>query len=109
MVAGFGKIAWADAESVLLSEPAVAELSAAEAGIVDHMNEDHVDAIFLYATVLAGAKPGAWRMTGVDMEGLDLTNGRRVLRMMFESPVQSATDARLALVALVKKAREIGG
>ena len=34
----------------------------AEPGIVEHMNEDHADAVELYATALADASPGAWRM-----------------------------------------------
>ena len=44
----------------------------AEAEILAHMNEDHADAIQLYATALMGARPGAWRMAGIDPEGCDL-------------------------------------
>ena len=40
----------------------------AEPGIVEHMNEDHADAVELYATALADASPGAWRMVGIDPE-----------------------------------------
>ena len=47
-------------------------LAAAEADIVAHMNEDHADAVALYAERLLGLAGTGWRMTGIDPEGLDL-------------------------------------
>ena len=41
-----------------------------------HMNEDHADALRLYATNLYGAPDGDWRCAGFDPEGLELQNGR---------------------------------
>src|SRR5438552_3228457 len=48
LVAGFGRIDWIDGGQLLFA-PDTSELAAAEAGILRHMNEDHADAIALYA------------------------------------------------------------
>src|SRR5262245_42497752 len=72
-VAGFGKITWLSAaELTAVPSPGLAE---AEEGIVDHMNNDHADALQLYAGKLLGLTGTSWRMTGIDAEGLDLRQG----------------------------------
>lgn len=105
LVAGFGRIAWIDAAELLLPDAAWKPLAEAENGVVSHMNEDHADAIALYATVLKGAAPGDWRMTGIDPEGFDIADGTRRLRLTFDTFVGSSQEARSALVDLVKRAR----
>lgn len=104
LVAGFGKIRWLDMAE-LLPAPAPAGLAEAEAGVVDHMNGDHADALQLYAEKLLGLTGSGWRMTGIDAEGIDLRLGGRVARLAFDAPVADAVDARRALVALVGRAR----
>ncbi len=47
-------------------------LVGAEGDIIAHMNEDHADAVRLYATTLLGARDGDWRMIGIDPYGADL-------------------------------------
>ena len=69
------------------------------------MNEDHADAIELYATKLLGAPAGAWRMTGIDPEGCDLVLGARALRLPFEARITNGEEARTELVRLVGVAR----
>lgn len=105
LVAGFGRVGWVQPGELLLPEAAWTPLAEAESGIVSHMNEDHADAIALYATVLKGAAPGAWRMTGIDPEGFDIADGSRRLRLTFDTFVASHQEARMALVDLVKRAR----
>ena len=105
LVAGFGRIAWIQPDELLLPEAAWTPLADAESGIVSHMNEDHADAIALYATVLKGAAPGAWRMTGIDAEGCDLRLGGETARLDFPEPVADPESARAALVRLVRQAR----
>jgi len=105
LVAGFGRIHWIDAAGLLtIPAPALAE---AEAGIVTHMNEDHLDAIQLYAVKLLGLSGGGWRMTGCDPEGCDLRRGPQVARLKFGQLVQDAAAARSELVRLVKQARAV--
>lgn len=105
LVGGFGKISWIDKDALAASFcPGLAE---AELGIVNHMNDDHADAIQLYAEKLLGRTGSGWRMTGIDPEGLDLRLGGQVARLKFEAPLTSAGEARQALVALVGRARSL--
>jgi putative heme iron utilization protein len=103
LVAGFGRIDWIPGEALLC--PAAPALAAAEAEIVAHMNEDHADAVRLYATALLGQPDGAWVLTGVDPEGADLRCGGHVARLDFATPVHDPATARSELVRLVKEAR----
>lgn len=104
LVAGFGRIRWLD-KADLAPLPPAAALRDAEAEIVAHMNQDHADAIGLYAGKLLGLPGEGWRMTGIDGEGLDLRLGGRVARLALSEPVVDAGSARKALVALAAKAR----
>lgn len=88
-----------------LAVPPAPALEAAEAEIVAHMNQDHAEAVGLYATRLLGQAAGDWIMTGIDPEGVDLRAGARAARLDFASPVTDPAGARAALVALAKKAR----
>ncbi len=103
LVAGFGRI-HAIAADALLS-PAATGLTEAESDILRHMNEDHGEAIELYATRLAGASGGGWEMTGIDPDGIDLRRRGAVLRLDFPAPVGDAEGARAALVRLARQAR----
>ena len=103
LVAGFGKIRWLSRDD--LAAPPAAGLAEAEADIVAHMNDDHADAVQLYASRLLGRAGDGWRMTGLDAEGLDLRRGGEVARLAFETPLAAAAEARKVLVALVAKAR----
>jgi putative heme iron utilization protein len=104
LVAGFGRIHWLDGAAVLPGG-APAALSDAEAEIVAHMNEDHGDAVALYANRLLGLQGVGWRLTGVDAEGCDLRRGGAVARLDFERWAGDAESARVELVRLVKMAR----
>ncbi len=108
LVAGFGRIAWIEAEHLRFAAEASA-LDAAEADIVAHMNADHGDAIALYAERLLGRVGAGWRMTGIDPEGADLRgpmeSGGETARLDFTEPVLTPEAARRAVVAFAHKAR----
>jgi putative heme iron utilization protein len=103
LVGGFGKIRWIE-PAELLAVPALPELAGSEDDIVAHMNEDHADAVQLYAALL-GLGGAGWTMTGIDREGLDLRLGGVTARLAFDAPLAAAAEARPALVALVQRAR----
>lgn len=103
LVEGFGRVRWMEPARFLSDAPAA--LARAEPGIVAHMNDDHAEAVELYATTLLGRAPGDWRMTGIDPEGCDLRRGGEVARLDFEAPITDASEARKMLVELAKKAR----
>ena len=102
---GFGKIRWIGAAE--LAPPQAEGLAAAEAGIVEHMNADHADAVGLYAAKLIGRAGDGWKMTGIDAEGLDLRRSGEVARLAFDEPLRAAGEARKVLVDLVGKARTL--
>jgi putative heme iron utilization protein len=109
LVAGFGRIAWIEAEDLCLQADASA-LAAAETEIVRHINEDHAEAIALYAERLLGRPSkssvgGGWRMTGIDPEGCDLRREGETARLDFAAPVLTPAAARRVLVALAEEAR----
>jgi putative heme iron utilization protein len=103
LVAGFGRIHWLEGSELLLApQPALLQQ---EPRIVEHMNDEHRDAIQLYARHLLGQDGDGWQMTGIDPEGCDLRLGDRVTRLPFEQAVADAEGARSQLVHLVKQAR----
>lgn len=106
LVAGFGRIHWL--ADFLFDSTGAEALAEREADIVGHMNEDHADAVSLYASALLGLPGAGWIMTGCDPEGCDLRRGGQVARLPFASIVRDAEQARAELVRLVKQARRNG-
>src|ERR1700744_3718629 len=100
LVAGFGRIIDLAPEQFLTVVSDAAALIEAEQGAVDHMNEDHGDAMNLYATKLLGAESADWRCTGSDPEGMDLAADAVTLRLEFPARVTGPGDLRKMLVKL---------
>ncbi|MET0841073.1 MAG: DUF2470 domain-containing protein [Methyloceanibacter sp.] len=69
------------------------------------MNGDHADALELYATSLAGASPGSWRMAGIDPEGCDIILEGQARRIVFATSIATPAGARKELVRLAAEAR----
>jgi putative heme iron utilization protein len=107
---GFGRAYAMTREDVLTDMAGLEGLPDFEAGAVAHMNEDHADAVALYARAFCKAPAGHWVLTGLDPEGLDLALGDEVRRLWFEAPLTSTEELRPLLVRLAKEAREkLGG
>jgi len=104
-VAGFGRIDSIEGAALRVDTTPWKALVEREADIVGHMNEDHADAVGLYATQLLGFGSGEWKMTGIDAFGCDLRLRGQVARLNFDAPVVDAESARKALVELVRRAR----
>lgn len=99
---GFGAFTKLKPTDLLLDIPD--DFSEAEPGMVSHMNDDHSDAIAHYATAHLGlADTGSWRLSGLDPEGADLTDGQTFARLPFAAPAMSPTGVREALVALARR------
>lgn len=105
LVAGFGRISWIEGDALLFDVRTAPALIEAEAGILAHMNDDHADALTLYAKALLGRSESGWRMCGLDPEGLDLRAGQALARLDFDRPIRDAAEARATLVALAARAR----
>lgn len=104
-IGGFGRIFDLSPSELLIPTEGAASLLEAEPGIVEHMNEDHKDAIELYGTALADASPGPWRMTGIDPEGFDIVLDGAARRIPFAEPIATPTEARKEFVRLATEAR----
>lgn len=107
-VGGFGRMSWVGAEDYAAAEPD--PLAEAAAGILEHMNDDHADAVLAYARALAGLpEASAATMSAVDRYGFELAattpSGPKAARVAFDAPVATPTDVRKAMVALVARAR----
>lgn len=105
-IGGFGRIVDLAPADLILDTRGAEGLAAAHADIVAHMNEDHAAAIELYATELAGAESGPWRLTGLDPDGFDLVCDGETRRLSFGTKVETPAAARQAFVALAAEARD---
>jgi putative heme iron utilization protein len=100
-IGGFGEIYWIEPAAMLLENP----FRESEAGILEHMNQDHRPALLHYANVLCGVGAESVTMTGIDSEGFDMRADKRKLRIDFDSPIQTAEEARANLVKLARLAK----
>ena len=81
--------------------------------ICKHMNEDHADAVALYAKVYGGAADcTAAKMIKIDAVGMDLiaqiNDTQQPLRITFDHELQDSEDAHHTLIAMVKQSRQQG-
>ncbi|MBV8849572.1 MAG: HugZ family protein [Methylobacteriaceae bacterium] len=104
---GFARAAAFSGDAVVTPLVGAEALLAAEEGAVAHMNEDHRDALSLYATRLLGEANGPWRATGIDPDGMDLAAADRTVRLVFDAPIKEPGELRAVLVALAAKARTV--
>ncbi len=108
LVAGFGRIVDLKPAQLLTDLGGAEALLEAEPGAVAHMNEDHREAMNLYATRLLGAESAEWLCIGCDPDGMDMQAGRDTLRLDFPERVSNGTELRKMLVRLAGEARAKG-
>jgi putative heme iron utilization protein len=112
-IGGFGEIYWLDGGEVLdaAADSGIDPVAAHSEMICDHMNEDHPDAIRLYAAAFAGTRAESARMIHADSHGFDLIalagNAHKHLRIDFPSPVTTTEEVRAVMVEMVRRARQI--
>ena len=79
--------------------------------ICAHMNEDHADAVVLYAKVYGNAPDAdAAEMESIDPEGMNLITqaggASTQIRVTFDHVLQDSEDAHQTLIAMVRQARQ---
>lgn len=104
-VGGFARAERIRAAELAPDPAAVAALLAAEAEIIQHVNEDHSDAVSAIAEGLLGGGPGPWRLVAVDVDGCDLSEGNRTVRLANLTPVSDADGVRAALIRAAREGR----
>jgi putative heme iron utilization protein len=106
-VGGFAAMDWVDAATYASAAPD--PLADVAGGIVTHMNQDHADALVLYARVFGGVEADEAVMTSVDRLGfrLRITHGERRhgVRIAFPREVRTAADSRAVLIEMLQRAR----
>jgi putative heme iron utilization protein len=102
-IGGFGKIHWVNIEQY--SVPPYA-LIAQEADVVEHMNADHPDTMRNYCRHVHQREVLDVAMLGIDCDGFDMRADGEVLRINLAEPVTDAQQARAALVALARVAKQ---
>jgi putative heme iron utilization protein len=106
-VGGFGVMGWVPASEY---DHAQADpLADAAAGILQHMNADHKNALVLLARVFAGIESQEASMISVDRLGFHLRlktqEGMRGARIAFVREVSNAEETREVMVEMVQEAR----
>lgn len=106
-VGGFGVMGWVDAGEYRIAEPD--PLAPFAAGILEHMNADHGDALRNITRHFAGLDAEEATMVSCDRLGFVVRartkEGMKGARIQFPEPVRSRDDARRVLVAMTKQAR----
>ena len=105
-VGGFARAIWFRGRELMSNAKAAKVLAEAEEDILQHMNEDHAEAVDLYAKILLGRKGTGWQMSAIDGEGADLMLNGRIARLDFAEPVSDPDEVRAELVRLAAQARE---
>lgn len=105
-VGGFGKSVWFPADDIVAERQAAGLIAACETEVLKHMNEDHREAIQLYARRLLNRSGENWTMIGVDPDGCDLRCDDGYARLEFDERAMDAASLRQALIELARRARE---
>ncbi len=111
-IGGFGEMSWPEVADYREAEPD--PVRPAAHGIIEHMNDDHPDAM---VDMVRGLTDHGWvdeaEMTEVDRYGFDLlVTGdregkaeRESVRIPFDEPLEEPAGARGAMIELVERAR----
>jgi heme iron utilization protein len=102
---GFARAADLAAGDILTPVADAAALVEIEENAIGHMNSDHADAVRLYATRLLGEADGAWVVTGIDPDGIDLAIGDRTARLPFPGRVTDGVALRETLADMAAQCR----
>jgi putative heme iron utilization protein len=94
-VGGFARAARLRPADLTPDPGAVVAIAVAAEAIMAHCNDDHADAMARVA-----GESGDWRMVAVDVDGCDLAQGERVVRVAWSVPVAAPEGVRAELVRL---------
>ena len=107
-VGGFAAMDWVDARQYEAARPD--PLADAAAGIIEHMNRDHADALVTFARAFAATPADEATMVAVDRLGfkLRLRSGARLssARIGFQREVTTPDESRAVLIDMLREARQ---
>jgi heme iron utilization protein len=102
-IAGFGKMGWIEGDHFQIpTNPLFTE----EVGILNHMNQDHVDNLKAYCQHYYQIQTASASMIGIDSLGFDIRiDTGKQLRFSFVQAIHNSQEARAALVNMAKICR----
>ena len=106
-IGGFAEARWFPGKFIRPKASTVRAVAESQLSICRHMNEDHGDAIDLYARRLLNRHGDGWRMVGLDPDGADLARDGWFARLNFPDQINDPAEARKTLVNLVAEARKL--
>ena len=98
-VGGFGRAKRLRAAELVPDAAGVAAIAAAADSIMTHCNAEYADAL----AAIAGTRAG-WRMVTVDVDGCDLADGERSIRIHWSAPMTQPDGIRQELITLARAA-----
>lgn len=105
-IGGFGEISWITGAEYGKAE--ASPLAYSSRMIIDHMNEDHLDALHVMVRA-AGGDTLSLKMTAVDELGFVVQSGYgmkgKEFRFDFDHPVKTVEEVRGAIILPLRKAR----
>jgi hypothetical protein len=103
---GFATARWFDCERIIRPNPLSPD---AQRHILDHMNQDHQEALrgYVRGTIEIGPVDDV-HMVGIDAEGIDVLVSGHPKRIPLKRPIASPTDAREVLVEMAADSRRTG-
>ncbi len=106
-VAGFGAMGWIEADAYRAAAPD--PLADYAAGMIEHMNADHADALVLYCRRFAGVQAEEATLTAIDRLGFRVRaragDQLQGLRINFPREARTPLEARAILVEMAREAR----
>ncbi|UBM26222.1 DUF2470 domain-containing protein [Pseudomonas sp. p1(2021b)] len=96
-IGGFGAIHWLD--QVTLANPFAGQV---EASMIEHMNNDHANAIAHYVELTNLPRTAPAQLVGIDSEGMHLRIGQGIHWLAFPSVCNTPIQVREALVLLAR-------
>lgn len=94
-IGGFARAARLRADEFIPDAGAVAAITAAEPSILERCNRDHADTL----ARMAGSA-GDWRLVALDIDGCDLSQDDRVIRIAWSAPLNSPREVHAELTQL---------
>ena len=77
-----------------------------EIGAIDHMHEDHLDALqAIYTATTGRSAPGTLQMLSIFQEGFHLSTNEKPIFVEYEQELMQASDLRHAMVVLTQQSR----
>ena len=108
-IGGFGRMSWIELGDWYKSE--ADPISTASKDIIEHMNDDHKDAMITMCRALSLATDTSdAKMTGVDRYGFEMSasteKGPRPIRLAFSEEASTSDEVRKEIVKMVQISRE---